>query len=119
MVFTLTSMVAVPAALTGCAGLAVKGPQNFDQSVVAAYSSVATAADLVGAAYAAGKFGPVGSQEAMSSANSALDKVQQAAAGISAAVALQAAGDFSEAETRLAAIIAALELIQSELRSAP
>lgn len=104
------SLAVVTPTLTGCSLFGVQRPQGFDQQVVAGYKSVETAADLVAALNAAGKLDQAG-------ANAALDRVQQASDGIGVAVGLHGAGDFSNADTRLAATIAALELLLSELRA--
>jgi hypothetical protein len=106
----LAGTIAGPAALTGCAVLGVQKPENFSERVVAGYKSVTTAADLVGALSAAGKI-------SVADANKALDGAQTAKDGIDAAVALRNAGDFSNAETRLSAVIAALGLIQAQLEA--
>lgn len=110
VMLAFVAVVAAPVALTGCAAFGVQAPSNFDERVVAGYKSVEVIADLVGALHAAGKI----STEA---ANDSLDKAQVLNDGIDAAAALRAAGDFSNAETRLAAAISALELLQAQLRA--
>lgn len=109
MAVALSTALAVPVALTGCAAFGVQAPSNFDERVVAGYKSVETAADLVAAAHAAGKI-------SQAEANSALDRAQDASNAIGVAVDIRNAGDFSNAETRLAAAIAALEILQKELK---
>jgi hypothetical protein len=106
----LAGTIAGPAALTGCALLGVQTPENFNERVVAGYKTVTVVADLVGTLSAAGKIN-------VADANQALDGAQTAKDGIDAAVALRNAGDFSNAETRLSAVIAALELLQAQLEA--
>lgn len=106
----LSTSVAGPLALTGCTAFNVQTPENFDERVVAGYKLVEVAADLVTTTHAAGKI-------SRDDANATLDKVQAASDAIAAADALKNAGDFSSAETRLTATIAALELLQAQLRA--
>jgi hypothetical protein len=106
----LAGTIAGPAALSGCTLFGVQKPATAAESTVAAYKSVATIADLVGTLNAAGKLNDA-------DANAALDKAQELKKGIDTAIALRNAGDFSNAETRLAATVAALELLLTELRA--
>lgn len=101
--------IGVTASLSGCALFGVQTPETFSERVVAGYKTVETVADLVGALTAADKIG-------VTAANEALDSAEGLKQGIDAAVALRNAGDFSNAETRLSATIAALELLQAQLR---
>jgi hypothetical protein len=106
----LAGTIAGPAALTGCTLFGVQKPATAAESTVAAYKSVATIADLVGTLNAAGKLTDA-------DANAALDKAQELKKGIDTAIALRNAGDFSNADTRLAATISALELLLAELKA--
>ncbi len=99
-----------PLALTGCAAFNLQTPANFDERVVAGYKLVETAADLVPKVYSSGK---ITQQEA----NAALDRIQEASNAIGVAADLKNAGDFSNADSRLTATIAALELILGQLRA--
>ena len=106
---SLASIAAAPVALTGCAALGIRTPANFDERMVAGHESVAAVADMTLAAFRAGKI-------SKDEANDALDKAQSAENDLKLAQSLRNSGDFSSAETRLAATIAALELLQSQLR---
>ena len=106
---SLTSILAVPSVLVGCAALGIRTPANFDERMVAGHESVAAVADMTLAAFRAGKI-------SKDEANDALDKAQSAENDLKLAQSLRNSGDFSSAETRLAATIAALELLQSQLR---
>jgi len=105
---SLATMVAAPAALTGCAFFGVQRAQNFDERATAGYKAVSAIADSTLALFRAGTL-------TKEEANLALDEAARGSAALDLAVQLRGAGDFSQAETRLAAAIAALEMLKSEL----
>lgn len=110
VLLAISAIAVTTVPLAGCQLFGVQRPSNFDERVVAGYKIVETAADLVASVHAAGKI-------SQGEANDALDKLQQLSDGIGVAVDLKNAGDFSNADTRLNATIAALELLQAQLRA--
>jgi hypothetical protein len=95
-------------ALAGCATVGVPVAETTSEKIVFAYKAVATAADTIGILFDAGK---VDREEARAFHT----RLTQSKQGIDTVVQLRDAGDFSNAETRLAAIISALTILQSEL----
>jgi len=95
-------------ALGGCATFGVPTAETANEKTVFAYKAVATAADSIGILLDAGKLDLEGAR----SAHTRLTEVKK---GIDVSIELRNAGDFSQADTRLAAAIAALEILQAEL----
>lgn len=96
------------AALAGCATFGIPPADTPNEKTVFAYKAVATAADVVGILLDAETI-------TAAEARSIHTRLSQAKEGIDVSIQLREAGDFSNAETRLAAAIAALEIIQAEL----
>lgn len=108
--FKIPFVIAVLATLAACAAFNVPAPETFNERAVAGYSTIATAAETASALLDAGS---ITAEEA----RDVHTRLSQAKEGIDIAVALRAGGDFSNAETRLAATIAALETLRVFLRS--
>lgn len=106
LALTLGSVAAVP--LTGCAALGLQAPQNLSEGIAAGYKGIAAAADSIGVLLDAGKLD-------VAAARAAHTRLSEVKKGVDLAVELRDAGDFSSAETRLAAAISALKLLQTEL----
>ena len=94
--------------LMGCATVGVPVAETTSEKVVFAYSAVATAADTVGILFDGGK---IDREEA----RGVHTKLSEAKRAIDVAVKVRDAGDFADADARLAAIIASLQIIQGEL----
>lgn len=103
-------VVAGPLALTGCALFGVPVAQNFDERVVAGYASVAAAADMTGVLMDAGQLTPADARNV----HTQLINLKE---GVDVAVAIKQSGDLSNAETRLTATIAALNILKGYLNS--
>ena len=99
-----------PAALTGCAAMGVYTPETFNERVVASYKTIEAAAVSVGTLLDSGNLGAADARNA----HTTLATMKEA---VDVAVQLQSSGDFSSAETRLAATITALEALEVSLRS--
>jgi hypothetical protein len=104
------SAIVAPAALTGCTVLGVQTAETFDERAVGAYGTVVTVIDLATALHDAGTI-------TLDDFSDVVNQTEELKKGIDLAIALKNAGDFTDADTRLAVTIRALETLQAVLRS--
>lgn len=107
---TFLALVIATFALVGCKAFNVYVPETFNERVTAGYSTVTGAAELTGALLDAGTI----SAEDARNVHTTLTNLK---GGIDLAVSIHASGDFSTAEARLDATIAALEELRRYLNS--
>lgn len=96
-------------ALTACAALGISPADTFNKKVLVAYESVATAANVAGDLYQAGKL----DEEEKAKVVDALEEI------VDAIAAADAIGDvdLGQAETRLQTALAALNVLNAYLES--
>lgn len=102
--------VTVAGPLTGCAAFGVVKPESFNEKVIAAEKTIEGAAELTLALFN-------GDRLSESDAKNVLAQLVTLKEGVNVARQLRKAGDFSNAETRLAATIQALTILQGYLRA--